>query len=335
MMSTMQPFGPVGPECGEFAEFLPQLGQDDPDLDPAHEAAIRAHLELCSYCRAQLARYNRLDVTLRTYVDHLASAAPSAEAVLQAAVAASTAPALPIALDRDLRREIILDEVRRHVADPALNPVDVTMPPRVSRRRAVLAVVAAVLLVALAGGLFTALAQTRQKPIGHGGQPTATTQPSNIPLAPTLTGQSILVSLSQQQLYAYDNGALAFTFTIVTGPPGLQTPLGDTHLLTKLGGGDGTNFVSPYPSDSPLWYPQVHIHYWLKFREGGSFFYDAWWRTTFGPGSIVSSDTRGPSTGTPPATWAVPGGVGMRAADAERLNEWGAIGALVSIRAEL
>ena len=330
-MSTMQPFGP---ECGEFAEFLPQLGQEDPDLDPAHEAAIRAHLELCSYCRAQLARYNRLDLTLRTYVDHLASAAPSAEAVLQAAVAASTAPALPIALDRSPRAEILLDHIRRHVADSTPPPVDVTLPPRESRGRAVLAVVAAVLLVALAGGLFTALAQTRQSPIGHGGLPTATAQPAKIPPAPTLKGRSILVSHSQQQLYAYDNGALAFTFTIVTGPPGQQTPLGDTHLLDKSVGDDGIDFASPYPSDSPLWYPQVHVHYWLRFRYG-CFFYDAWWRTTFGPGSVVSSDTRGPSTGTPPATWAVPGGVGMRAADAERLNEWGAIGALVSIRAEL
>ncbi len=332
MMTTIQP---SGPECSKYAEFLPLLGQDAPDLDPAHEAAIRAHLDRCAYCRAQLANYNRLDLTLRTYVDRLASAAPSAEAVLQAAAAASTAPALLVPLDLGLRGETMLDQFPRQVSDASPTLVDVAQSRRVSRRRPVLAVVAALLLVAFAAGLFTALAQTRQNPIGHEEQPTATAQPSNIPpAAPTLQGRSILVSLSQQQLYAYDNGTLAFTIPIVTGPQDDQVPRGDTHLLSKSVGDAGIDVISPYPTDSPLWYPKVHIHYWLEFRDGGYFFYDAWWRSTFGPGSPVSGYPSDQATGTPPATWAIPGGVGMRAADAERLNEWATIGALVSIRAE-
>jgi hypothetical protein len=74
---------------------------------------------------------------------------------------------------------------------------------------------------------------------------------------------------------------------------------------------------------------------WLEFRENGSLFYDAWWRTTFGPGSLVSSYAVDPSTGLPGATWAISGGLGMRAADAKRLNEWATVGALVSIRAKV
>jgi len=331
-MSAIQPLDPEG---SKYAEFLPQLGQDASDLDPARETAIRAHLDRCAYCRAQLANYNRLDLTLRTYVDRLASAAPSAEAVLQAAVGASTKPALPVPLNLGPRGDTMLDQDPRRVTDSSPTLVDMTQARRVSRRRPVLAVVAALLLVALAAGLFTALAQTRQNPIGHEAQPTAMAQPSNVPTAPTLQGRSILVSLSQQQLYAYDNGTLAFTIPIVTGAQNAQVkvPLGDTHLLSKSVGDAGIDIMSPYPTDSPSWYPKVHIHYWLEFRNGGYFFYDAWWRTTFGPGSPISGYTPNQPTVTPPATWAIPGGVEMRAADAQRLNAWATIGALIEISA--
>src|SRR6476661_509843 len=46
---------------------------------------------------------------------------------------------------------------------------------------------------------------------------TPTPRPAQIPPAPEATGKVILVSLSRQQLYAYQDGALAFTFTVETG----------------------------------------------------------------------------------------------------------------------
>ena len=93
---------------------------------------------------------------------------------------------------------------------------------------------------------------------------------------------------------------------------------------------DGRALVPPHTA---LWYPTVHVHYWVESREGRRFFYDAWWRTSFGPGSVVSGYALDRTTGTPVATWAVPGGVGMRTADAKQLAEWAPIGALISIRA--
>jgi hypothetical protein len=339
MMSTIQP---SGPECAEYAALLPQLGQGVPDLDQSREAAIRAHLDRCIYCRAQFTAYEQLDSALRKYLDRLALAAPSADAMLQAAVAASTATALPIPQDASMQGEArMLNHAPR--GEPEAPDPYSTMPTSLSaprmrpatRARPVLAVVAALLLVALAGALFTALAQTRQDPIGQQTQtqtqPTAIAQPSNIPLAPSATGRSILVSLSQQRLYAYDNGALAFTFTVVTGPQDVQVPTGDTHILSKSVGDAGVNLISPFPPHTHLWYPTVHIHYWLELREGGYSFYDAWWRTSFGPGSAVSSYALDQTTGAPVAAWAIPGGVGMRTADAKQLAGWASIGALVSI----
>jgi hypothetical protein len=63
--------------------------------------------------------------------------------------------------------------------------------------------------------------------------PAPTSRPSGIPAAPEATGKVILVSLSRQQLYAYQDGALAFTFSVETRRPALPTPTGVFHVFQK------------------------------------------------------------------------------------------------------
>jgi lipoprotein-anchoring transpeptidase ErfK/SrfK len=161
----------------------------------------------------------------------------------------------------------------------------------------------------------------------------------------------ILVSLARQQLYAYQNGSLAFTFTVETGRPELPTPTGVYHIFLKncsdkrwtnnagptashnvncvQHNGDGFQemFRSPWPVGSANWYAPTHINYAMEFREGGFYLHDAWWHVAFGPGANVPHKL-------PDGTWETGshGCIGMRIADAERLYAWAAIGTPVYVR---
>ncbi len=94
------------------------------------------------------------------------------------------------------------------------------------------------------------------------------------------TRKSIVVSLSQQRLYAFDNGKEVRTTLVTTGQPGLETPGGTYHVFSKL---RATTFYSPVPSGSSSYYAPTYINYALGFREGGYFIHDATWRSDFGP----------------------------------------------------
>lgn len=182
-------------------------------------------------------------------------------------------------------------------------------------------------------------------------KPTATPAPG-IPPAPVASGKVILVSLSRQRLYAYQNGALAFTFTVETGRPELPTPTGVYHVFFKEcsdlrwtnnnaptsshnvncveHNGDGYQavFTSPWPKGSPNWYAPTHINYALEFKSGGFFMHDAWWHVAFGPGSNTPHQL-------PDGSWETGshGCIGMRIADAERLYAWTPLGTPVYVRA--
>jgi lipoprotein-anchoring transpeptidase ErfK/SrfK len=95
-------------------------------------------------------------------------------------------------------------------------------------------------------------------------------------------GKIIIVSLSQGQLSAYDNGDLVYTSLVVTGRPGLETPTGTYHVFAKL---SPTTFRSPWPPSSPYYYPPTYINFALEFRAGGYFLHDSWWHTVYGPGT--------------------------------------------------
>ena len=125
----------------------------------------------------------------------------------------------------------------------------------------------------------------------HAPTRTPTPRPAQIPAAPEATGKVILVSLSRQQVYAYQDGALAFTFTVETGRPELPTPTGVFHVFQKecsdkrwvsntaptaahnaqcvehQGDGYQEVFNSPWPQGSPYWYAPTHINYAMKFRR--------------------------------------------------------------------
>jgi lipoprotein-anchoring transpeptidase ErfK/SrfK len=179
-----------------------------------------------------------------------------------------------------------------------------------------------------------------------------TPRPDTTPAAPEDTGKVILVSLSRQQLYAYRDGALAFTFTVETGRPELPTPTGVFHVFLKdcsdkrwtsnaaptkahnaqcvehQGDGYAEVFNSPWPQGSPYWYAPTHINYAMKFREDGFYLHDAWWHSWFGPGSNTPHKL-------PDGSWETGshGCIGMRIADAERLYAWVTLGTPVYIRA--
>jgi lipoprotein-anchoring transpeptidase ErfK/SrfK len=95
-------------------------------------------------------------------------------------------------------------------------------------------------------------------------------------------GKVIVVSLSRQWLYAYQNGHRIFTTAVMTGRPGLGTPAGTYHIFAKL---SPTTFTSPFPRHSVNWYPPTHINYALEWKAGGFFLHDSWWHSVYGPGT--------------------------------------------------
>ncbi len=102
--------------------------------------------------------------------------------------------------------------------------------------------------------------------------------------APAIAGQVILVSLSRQWLWTFQNGWLVSASPVTTGQPALPTPTGIFHISKKV---DDTTFYSPWPPGSPYYYTPVHVNYALLFRTGGYFIHDAPWREVFGPGTNV------------------------------------------------
>jgi hypothetical protein len=90
--------------------------------------------------------------------------------------------------------------------------------------------------------------------------------------------QYILIDLSEQRLYAYENTILAHTFLVSTARTPWETPLGKHEILAKIpvvdytwsyGPGDPNNYsLGPTPWNLRI-YPHVYIHY-------------AWWHNNFG-----------------------------------------------------
>ncbi|HTK07673.1 MAG TPA: L,D-transpeptidase [Ktedonobacteraceae bacterium] len=95
-------------------------------------------------------------------------------------------------------------------------------------------------------------------------------------------GKLIVVSLSRQWLYAYENGASVFNTAVMTGRDSLPTPTGTYSVFNKL---HPTWFTSPWPQGSANWYPPTYINYALEWKAGGFFLHDASWHSTFGPGT--------------------------------------------------
>src|SRR5262249_7892425 len=129
-------------------------------------------------------------------------------------------------------------------------------------------------------------------------------------------GKVIVVSISQQRLYAYNNGALVYNTLATTGQPALRTPTGAYHVFAKL---SPTIFRSPWPKGSPYYYA-------LEWGAGGLFIHDSSWRSVYGPGTNVSHYD--PSSGWLTGTH---GCVTVPLGAASWLYHWAPIGTLVQI----
>jgi lipoprotein-anchoring transpeptidase ErfK/SrfK len=101
---------------------------------------------------------------------------------------------------------------------------------------------------------------------------------------PTVSGQLILVNLTQQWLWAYDSGRLLMASPVTTGMPYLWTPQGTFPVRDRV---RDTMFYSPWPPSSPWYYTPEHVNYALFFRDKGFYIHDAPWRRYFGPGTEV------------------------------------------------
>ena len=149
-----------------------------------------------------------------------------------------------------------------------------------------------------------------------GGQPGPTPRPSPV-------GKEIVVSLSHQWMWAYQNGKLVYNSAVMTGRPSLPTPTGTYHVFLKL---HPTWFYSPWPQGSPYWYPPTYINYALEWRAGGFFLHDSWWHTVYGP--CTNGWHYDPKYGW---QWGSHGCVAMPLSAAAWLYNWAPIGTTVQI----
>lgn len=127
------------------------------------------------------------------------------------------------------------------------------------------------------------------------GSPVASA-PSAIAPTPTSTpdsaqiGKVIVVSIAQQRLTAYQDGAVVLTSDVATGQPALPTPTGTFHIMTKS---SPYKFVSPWPRGDQYWYPTEWVSYAMLFADDGYFLHDAPWRTVWGPGANLTRGSHG------------------------------------------
>ena len=157
----------------------------------------------------------------------------------------------------------------------------------------------------------------------YSGLVSATTSKSGGSPSPTTTGKEIIVSLSRQWMWAYQNGVQVYNSPVMTGRPALPTPTGTYHVFLKL---HPTTFTSPWPPGSPYWYPPTYINYALEWRAGGFFLHDSWWHSVYGPGT--NGWHYDPQFGW---QWGTHGCVAMPLSAAAWLYYWAPIGTLVKV----
>ncbi|HEX6493775.1 MAG TPA: L,D-transpeptidase [Candidatus Dormibacteraeota bacterium] len=97
------------------------------------------------------------------------------------------------------------------------------------------------------------------------------------------SGRSILVSLSLQELVAFQDGCVVKATPVTTGRPALPTPAGSFSVFFKT---SPWEMVSSWPYGSPFWYPPTWVSQVMEFDQGGYFLHDASWEpvSDYGPG---------------------------------------------------
>ncbi|HKA51189.1 MAG TPA: L,D-transpeptidase family protein [Candidatus Dormibacteraeota bacterium] len=99
-----------------------------------------------------------------------------------------------------------------------------------------------------------------------------------------LPSKTIIISHSVQHLWAYENGKVVQDTVVTTGkPPTLATDLGPMKVLRKS---SPWKMHSPWPKESPYWYPDTDVRMVLWFTDTGEGLHDADWQPCcWGPGS--------------------------------------------------
>jgi hypothetical protein len=101
---------------------------------------------------------------------------------------------------------------------------------------------------------------------------------------PNAPAKEIVLHLKTQQLIAYENGCPVLRTPITTGRPALPTGRGTFQIFYKS---RSYKMISPWPKESPFWYPDAWVSYAMEFIGDGTFFHTADWQpdATYGPGS--------------------------------------------------
>jgi lipoprotein-anchoring transpeptidase ErfK/SrfK len=94
---------------------------------------------------------------------------------------------------------------------------------------------------------------------------------AEIPDPPTNNGRAIVVSISQQRIYAFENGNMVHTHLVSTGRPETPTVLGDYEVYVK--------FVADDMSGPDYFLPQVP--YTMYFYRGYAI-HGTYWHSAFG-----------------------------------------------------
>lgn len=91
-------------------------------------------------------------------------------------------------------------------------------------------------------------------------------------------GKYIKVDISDQTLYAYENGALTNEFLVSTGTYAFPTPLGKTEVTAKL---PVHRYTWSYGPDNPNNYDLDGVQWNLRFRRH-YYIHSAYWHNNFG-----------------------------------------------------
>jgi len=103
-------------------------------------------------------------------------------------------------------------------------------------------------------------------------------------------GKLIVISISRQELTAFQDGTAVLTSLVTTGRPALPTPPGVYRVFARY---SPYEMISPWGYGSPFWYPPSWTNWAMEFRAGGYFIHDAPWRSWYGPGSDIYNGTHG------------------------------------------
>jgi lipoprotein-anchoring transpeptidase ErfK/SrfK len=105
-----------------------------------------------------------------------------------------------------------------------------------------------------------------------------------------MPAKTIVIYIQDQYLIAYDHGQQAMGTSVTTGRPSLPTDVGPMKIIYRQ-----SPFVmrSPWPKQSPFWYPDSPVRKVMWFTETGEGLHDATWRSWFGAGSNLGDGTHG------------------------------------------